>query len=614
MGSTYCYVSIDSHSQFRLMVLQSGQTEDDLICDLQTFNFDEAPSYETLSYVWGEKNDTEAVAVAGCIVQIRSNLAAALRQLRLPYESRTLWADSLCIDQQNDEEKADQVAKMGQIYQSCSGVLVWLGVPSTRTLGRRRDKLLRRCISRSHLNPYTIMHHFLKPSNNHIYDLSCFRRSRIRANKLVFTRDRNFISHWKALLEAVRSPWWSRFWCVQETLLAPKATVVFGQWQMDWTEIQTAATAHRQHWITCCASTAAHIPDKYIIFYDLLVLDPQQSQPITTDVTQATRSSATGLRYRELDWVLRVYRHRDCQDPRDKVYGILGLIDQSKHPTVMPDYTLHVAQVYTVAMRSVITAPGFQLECLSGSGFNSPNFEGTLPSWVRDFSIRPDKISMAYEKMRMRAYMLYNADRDMGAHTTHIDDRLRLHLHGSHIDTIVIRGNALQIWGWKHIRRTFKSWLQIADVGTPRGTKRPDKALRWYSFWRTAAADVIPQTHPYWQRFSEADMASYIEWVNITFIAARKRLFSKLSLHQTYAEAIITAIYGRSFFVSKLGKFGLCFPSAQQGDEIWIIAGSRVPLVLRRSQTSHRLVGECYLDGAMYGEATMPGTQSVFIS
>ncbi|KAJ4986049.1 hypothetical protein SVAN01_08422 [Stagonosporopsis vannaccii] len=604
-------MSIDSRTQFRLVIVRPGQTEDELICDLQTSQLDDAPSYEALSYFWGEQNNTEAIVVGDCIVQVRSNLAAALRQLRLPYQSRTLWADSLCIDQQNDHEKADQVAIMGQIYRSCSRALVWLGIPSTEPLGRRRDKLLRRCISRSDLNPYTIMHHFLKPSNNHIYDLSCFRHSKIRSNKLVFTRDGSFIAHWKALLEPVRSPWWSRFWCVQETLLAPKATVVFGQWQMDWTEIQTAATAHRQHWITCCATTAAQIPDKYIIFYDLLVLDPEQSQPVIPYNIQAAQNPAAGFKYRELDWVLRVYRHRDCKDPRDKVYGILGLIDQSKHPTVVPDYSMHVTQVYTVAMRSVVTTSIPHLECLSGSGFNSPNYENLLPSWVRDFSIRPDKISMAYEKMRMRAYLLYNADRDLKAHSTQIDDDCVLHLHGSRIDTIVRHGNALRLWGWKHIRRAFKQWLQDADVEPPSRNHKPDEHSRWLSFWRTVAADVLPGTHPYWKRFSEVDMASYMEWVHTTFTV--RGLFSKASLHETYAEAIITAIYGRSFFISRLGKFGLCFPSAQSGDEIWIVTGSRVPLVLRRSQKGHRLIGECYLDGAMYGEAATSSTQDVLI-
>ncbi|KAH7073491.1 hypothetical protein BKA63DRAFT_514224 [Paraphoma chrysanthemicola] len=428
---------------------------------------------------------------------------------------------------------------------------------------------------------------------------------------MIFRRDRSFIAHWKAILEPVRSPWWSRFWCVQETLLAPKATVVFGPWQIDWAEIQTAATSHRQHWITCCARTAAQVPDKYIIFYDLLVLDPQQSQPVVPYEIQATHTSAPGFKYRELDWILRVYRHRDCKDPRDKVYGILGLVDQSKHPDVKPDYTMEVAQVYTVAMRSVVTYSIPHLECLSGSGFNSRNYEGRLPSWVRDFSIKPDKISMAYEKMRMRAYLLYNADKHLQAHNIHIDDNCILHLHGSHIDTIVRRGKALQLWGWKHIRRTFKQWLRIADVKPPRSTHRPDERSRWVSFWRTVAADVLPGTHPYWQRFSEPDMASYMEWVYTTLTV--RSLFSKPSLHETYAEAIITAIYGRSFFISTLGKFGLCFPSAQIGDEIWIVAGSRVPLVLRRSQKGHRLVGECYLDGAMSGEAATSGAQIVLV-
>ena len=61
------------------------------------------------------------------------------------------------------------------------------------------------------------------------------------------------------------------------------------------------------------------------------------------------------------------------------------------------------------------------------------------------------------------------------------------------------------------------------------------------------------------------------------------------------------------------GHVGLCFPHARPGDEVWVLAGGKVPFVLRRfdeaadtSDASTRtcgLVGECYLDGFMDGEA-----------
>jgi len=38
-----------------------------------------------------------------------------------------LWADAICIDQQNIEERGTQVQLMGMIYWKADRVLVWLG-------------------------------------------------------------------------------------------------------------------------------------------------------------------------------------------------------------------------------------------------------------------------------------------------------------------------------------------------------------------------------------------------------------------------------------------------------------------------------------------------------
>jgi len=46
-----------------------------------------------------------------------------------PDTTRLLWADALCIDQNNHFELGDQVAKMGAIYTAASQVIVWLGEP-----------------------------------------------------------------------------------------------------------------------------------------------------------------------------------------------------------------------------------------------------------------------------------------------------------------------------------------------------------------------------------------------------------------------------------------------------------------------------------------------------
>jgi hypothetical protein len=38
-----------------------------------------------------------------------------------------VWVDARCINQKNVKERGEQVSKMGQIYEQCSRVIVYLG-------------------------------------------------------------------------------------------------------------------------------------------------------------------------------------------------------------------------------------------------------------------------------------------------------------------------------------------------------------------------------------------------------------------------------------------------------------------------------------------------------
>jgi hypothetical protein len=61
------------------------------------------------------------------VIQIRKNLEAALRHLRLTQEARYLWVDAICINQDDMDERSRQVSIMSEIYSKASQVVVWLG-------------------------------------------------------------------------------------------------------------------------------------------------------------------------------------------------------------------------------------------------------------------------------------------------------------------------------------------------------------------------------------------------------------------------------------------------------------------------------------------------------
>jgi hypothetical protein len=60
---------------------------------------------------------------------------------------------------------------------------------------------------------------------------------------------------------------------------------------------------------------------------------------------------------------------------------------------------------------------------------------------------------------------------------------------------------------------------------------------------------------------------------------------------------------GRKFILTSSGLFGLAPPDTWAGDLIVILLVSPVPQVLRKQETGYSLIGECYVHGAMGGEA-----------
>jgi hypothetical protein len=93
-------------------------------CAIRIISLDSDEKYEALSYVWGERNDSEAIEISGHPVRITRNLHAALRRLRLSGQERTIW---ISINQLDNDERGRQVAMMRDIYRRCSSCIIWLG-------------------------------------------------------------------------------------------------------------------------------------------------------------------------------------------------------------------------------------------------------------------------------------------------------------------------------------------------------------------------------------------------------------------------------------------------------------------------------------------------------
>jgi Heterokaryon incompatibility protein (HET) len=83
--------------------------------------------YEALSYTWGSEDTPKSAIVNDNVFAITANLESALLRLRNHTLDRVMWIDAICINQEDDAEKQQQIPHMADIYRKASRVIVDLG-------------------------------------------------------------------------------------------------------------------------------------------------------------------------------------------------------------------------------------------------------------------------------------------------------------------------------------------------------------------------------------------------------------------------------------------------------------------------------------------------------
>lgn len=92
------------------------------------------PLFFALSYVWGTPEKSHEIWIDGKRFPITRNLYLALRSMQ-SNDTGTMhvWADAICINQEDNAEKSAQIHLMREIYHTASEVQVWLGLATPET-------------------------------------------------------------------------------------------------------------------------------------------------------------------------------------------------------------------------------------------------------------------------------------------------------------------------------------------------------------------------------------------------------------------------------------------------------------------------------------------------
>lgn len=217
MDEQFVYTQLDATnaSSFRILELQPGKKEAPIICNLIHARLDAQPAYEAISYVWGSSERPIPIHCDGKRLYITENLKDALVRVRLPDRPRMVWADSVCIDQDNPDEKGHQVQFMGNIYSNASRVLICLGNDDEehaqkafsliKDVSEMVAKTLTECEQTDDSFPY------FAPDDPWFHD-----------------------DRWPAYNCLLWRPWFDRGWALQEAALAQDAVVLWGEAECSW--------------------------------------------------------------------------------------------------------------------------------------------------------------------------------------------------------------------------------------------------------------------------------------------------------------------------------------------------------------------------------------------
>lgn len=147
-----------------------------------------------------------------------------------------------------------------------------------------------------------------------------------------------------------------RVWVLQEVVLARKAELICGASSIAWPSFQAGLA----DWV------------KYLVFQPP-VLEPDH------------RAYTDPRRFVDM---MTLASRCECQDPRDKVHGMLGLFPYTAGRDIVPDYNLSVTEVY--AKTAMYIASEFSwMFLLRLAFFHSYSRSADLPSWVPDWRHPP---------------------------------------------------------------------------------------------------------------------------------------------------------------------------------------------------------------------------------
>ena len=635
------YQPLPAGESIRLLQLQPGPRDEPISCNLQPANFnDNLPAYEALSYVWGSSSDTRPIICNGREVAVTRNLRNALRRLRRHDSTRLIWVDAICINQRNDEERGHQVRHMGSIYQRATRVLIWLGKDESEEaeqafllvcsiancanddsednpeddLNEAPDERSKRNPTTNSSNSSTAKSDFrsnkklegspqedleTNPAASHEGNVDNNSVENSGKNIATFVKDsiKEPLSNtdkpppwdsslWGPVKSLLDKSWFTRMWVVQEVILAKSATVIWGDAEIDWNWIGTAA---REIW------------DNYQILGQFRTRGLENAYFMHSLFQEQHKAEPEFYNFLEL---LYWFQNLEVSDARDKVFALVGIPTQNSALEdgsifVEPNYTLNVRDVYIRLARKIMEQDEILsiLACVMPDGSSYPERvqDFGLPSWVPNWTVYWAAVPI----MGFYNSTKHTASGPVRLEIIENDDSKVLLARGLELDLVSQVLPVLEDGDYGSVPERIRLCI---DAYLNHGSSL-QQLSKTFTAGYTGSNILIEDDISHL-----ADFAAFLRRLDPAWTyTVNDILESDLSGHKGDAEHYQAALYNyctcRRLFFTSHGKLGLGPAAMAEGDTICILFGGQTPFVLRHEINHYILIGACYIADIMKGEA-----------
>ncbi|KAK0292106.1 hypothetical protein LTR91_000100 [Friedmanniomyces endolithicus] len=566
---------------------------------MDRYNLLPGPGFLALSYRWGDENIIGTMQLRNIFVDDTTDIAEDYETKELPQSTldmlvelhkterltgRWFWIDVLCLNQADILEKSAQVRLMGSIFELASEALVYVG-PEIESTALAMEFWERLRVIFAELPQVD--------ADGQILYLS-------HEESLRYTGATWASPEWEAIQKHLTRPWFRRLWVMQEAVLPHSVIYIWGRFALTahdmrlfpyWDMRSSLSMMLYQHDSSCWFS-AKRIAE--IAF-------------LRSNRTQANKHWI-GVLHNLVWWCDGAH----ATDPRDRIYGLLGLLG-GEDLGIVPDYSPEntVESVYTDATRRSLTRHGsFNIMYGAGAGWKKDNlmgnnggetwfkqpdtqseadpsmttFETALPSWVPDFNrtfahLPGDHLSagighVAVEPAAFEGDFLIIPGYVVDTITLMMDFKSPRPLSG---EVAEVEEDPYTTW-------YLRTALELMKVRHP----SPWSASFYASFWRTLTfytsnvADDVAQFPP----AEYGDTLASLDVVKESGILTDSS--TRVSTSVQRQRFLTTAMAFGSWHavcVTSSGSVGLVPRYTKVGDVVAVCPGARAPFVLRPTES-----------------------------